>query len=267
MQDRHIDRTRYFQEQAYTTKKYVIPYLSSHHPIDKNTTVLEIGCGEGGNLQPFLDRGCTITGIDILKHKIEKAKELLRSENSEVDKINLIAADIYDVSPESLGQFDIIMMRDVIEHIPNQEKFMHFIKGFMHSKTIFFLGFPPWLMPLGGHQQICSNRILAALPYYHILPGPIYRKILRWGGEKEPKIEGLMTIKATGITVERFKKIVAKEKYNILDETPYLINPNYKIKFNLKPRKQWKVISSIPYLRDFFTSCYYFILRLDNKDT
>jgi hypothetical protein len=44
MQERHTDRSRYFEEQARTTEKYYIPYLISHigPPADK---VLEVGCG------------------------------------------------------------------------------------------------------------------------------------------------------------------------------------------------------------------------------
>ena len=55
MQERHSDSLRYFNEQALTTQKYVIPYLESLKKIDSSLSVLEIGCGEAGNLKPFLD--------------------------------------------------------------------------------------------------------------------------------------------------------------------------------------------------------------------
>ena len=65
MQKRHSDRLLYFNEQIYTTRKYVIPFIEKHHDVTGDMSVLEIGCGEGGNLQPFLDLGCKVTGIDI----------------------------------------------------------------------------------------------------------------------------------------------------------------------------------------------------------
>src|SRR5690606_33615801 len=123
--------------------------------------------------------------IDILEHKIRLAEDFIESMKENNSSVRLLSADIYDVSPDDIGQFDIIMMRDVIEHIPNQEKFMNFVKTFMHPKTIFFLGFPPWRMPFGGHQQTCKNKILSTLPYYHLLPRRIYRRVLKAGGEPE----------------------------------------------------------------------------------
>ena len=85
MQDRHTNRRQYFNEQAFTTQNYVIPHLSKFVTIDKNTSVLEIGCGEGGNLQPFVDIGCSVTGIDILEHKIKMAEDFIDLKNSNLE--------------------------------------------------------------------------------------------------------------------------------------------------------------------------------------
>jgi hypothetical protein len=41
----------------------------------------------------------------------------------------------------------------------------------------------------------------------------------------------------------------------------YFINPNYKFKFNLNPREQSKLISSIPFLRDFLTTTVYYLIE------
>lgn len=258
MQDRHSDRQRYFNEQAYTTKKYVIPYLEKFGKVDSDSRVLEIGCGEGGNIKPFLEKGCKVVGIDLNCKQIENAKKYLEEYNNK--QLQLICENIYDVTPEELGLFDIVIMRDVIEHIPNQEVFLEFVKRFMHENTLFFLGFPPWQMPFGGHQQVCKNKWLSKLPYYHLLPRNIYKSILKAGGESEGKIRSLMEHVDTGISVERFSRIIRDENYRILDRSPYLINPNYEVKFNLTPRKQLKLIDSIPVLRNFVTTCYYFII-------
>ncbi|HPT44163.1 MAG TPA: hypothetical protein PLH52_09935 [Paludibacteraceae bacterium] len=57
MQKRHADRQNYFQEQILVTEKYVLPYIENTINISGEMTVAEIGCGEGGNLKPFLDLG------------------------------------------------------------------------------------------------------------------------------------------------------------------------------------------------------------------
>jgi 2-polyprenyl-3-methyl-5-hydroxy-6-metoxy-1,4-benzoquinol methylase len=258
MQKRHLDRDTYFQEQGVTTKKYVIPYIQEVKPIGAGSVVMEVGCGEGGNLMPFCDMGCRCVGIDIDAAKIDLGKRKLN-----FDHVSLICKDIYDVDPQDLPTFDLIFLRDVIEHIHNQEKFIGFIKRFLKADGVIFFAFPPWRMPFGGHQQIVQNRFLAALPFYHILPKTLYQWILKAGNEPDSCIASLLEIKQTGISIHRFNKIIKMHQYTVLKKTDWFINPNYEIKFHLKPR-QLHVLNRIPFLKDFFTTCYYCVVKPAN---
>ena len=264
MQQRHVNRKQYFTEQAYTTKVHVIPYIEAHKPITEQSIVLEIGCGEGGNLVPFLDRGCTVYGIDLSDHKIGKARDYFK-EIPGSERSHFICEDIYNISDQTLPKADLIIMRDVIEHIPNQDRFMGFLKKFLKDDGHIFFGFPPWYMPFGGHQQVCKNKWLSKLPYFHLLPTFIYTRILSLGGESEQRINNLIEVKETGISIERFRRILKKHSYRTVRETSWLFNPNYEAKFNLKPRKQLSIISSIYFFRNFFTTCLYSLVTLDEK--
>lgn len=164
MQERHKDHNRYFNEQAECMRRYVIPYIEQQRPVTPTMRVLEIGCGEAGNLLPFLDMGCECVGIDIDQPKIDVGK-IRFADHPNSARMHLICNDIYKVRPEDLGEFDLIVLRDVIEHIPHQEQFMHNMKRFMNDRTIVFFGFPVWCNPFGGHQQICRNRVLSHLPW------------------------------------------------------------------------------------------------------
>lgn len=259
MQERHTQREKYFEEQVYTTEKYVIPFIEELRRFTPETEILEIGCGEGGNLKPFLEKGCNVTGVDILETKIKNAEKFYR-EHPLRQKLKLIASDIYD-PPEILDkQYDVVFMRDVLEHIHNQEKFMNYAKRFLKPDGLFFLGFPPWQNPFGGHQQMCHSKFLSKLPWFHLLPGRLYPGLMRALKEPEYGIEALLEIKQTRISIERFNKIIKSEKYPVLKKTFWLINPNYEIKFGLKPRKMPGFISSIPYLRNFIITTSYYIL-------
>ncbi len=264
MQERHIDRKLYFDEQGRTTKQHVIPYISKFFNITSDTRVLEIGCGEGGNITPFLDLGCTVRGVDLNAQQIENAKTYF-ADHPNLHKLTLIAEDIYLIPEADIQTYDIIIMRDVIEHIHDQRKFMGFVKRFMTDKGLLFIGFPPWQMPFGGHQQICHNRKLAKLPWFHLLPVPLYRAVLRAGGENENTIETLLEVKETGISIERLRRIALQEKWSILDETLYLINPNYEVKFGLKTRKQFGLIAALPWFRNFMTTCGYYIFQVNKN--
>lgn len=254
MQERHSDRQLYFSEQGITTLRYVIPFIERVHPVTPDSRILEIGCGEGGNMNPFLQIGCKVTGIDINRRQIEIAREIYR-EHPQRENLTLICEDIYKVTGLN-ESFDIIILRDVIEHIPGQERFLPLLRQFLAPGGVIFIGFPPWQNPFGGHQQICNNKILARLPWFHLLPRSLYEKILL-KGNVDPK--GLLEIKDTGISLERFLRIVRKEQFVIAEEELYLINPNYEVKFGFKPRKLWK-IGNIPYLRNFYTTCGYYLL-------
>ena len=65
MQERQKDRTRYFRELAETSERYFMPYIGRFRPIEPGLRVLEIGCGDGGNLLPFARHGCRVLGVDM----------------------------------------------------------------------------------------------------------------------------------------------------------------------------------------------------------
>jgi SAM-dependent methyltransferase len=259
MQERHKQRDQYFREQAYTSGKFVIPFIESSVPLTQETEVLEIGCGEGGNLVPFLDKGCKVTGVDILETKINNARTFY-ADHPLRENIEFICSDIYTPPEKLKKRFDLIIMRDVLEHIHNQERFLNYVKVFLKTEGKFFLGFPPWQNPFGGHQQMCVNKTLSKLPWIHLLPGQLYPALLRKGGEPEKRIESLLEIRDTRITIERFKRIIRKENYRIEKRELWFINPNYQVKFGLRPRKQLALINALPWFRNFMiTTCYYLL--------
>lgn len=263
MQKRHGNKPQYFDEQSRTTKKFVVPFLNEFINIDQDTSVLEIGCAEAGNLKPFVDLGCKTTGIDISCGRIERAKSFYKDHRNRKN-LELICEDIYNVKPTK--KYDIIIMRDVIEHIPNQEKFMGFVKQFLKAEGKFFLAFPPWQNPFGGHQQVCKSKFLSVLPWFHLFPRRIYKFILKVFGESEGTIRALLEIKDTGISIERFQRILKHENYNIERRVFYFINPNYETKFGFKPRKQIGLICAIPWLRNFFTTAMYYVVSSSNQN-
>lgn len=259
MQKRHLDPLQYINEQVFTTQKYIIPFIQQVKKIEEPAEVLEIGCGEAGNLKPFLDMGCKCTGVDFSTHKIEKGKEFYAT-HPLVKNIRLISEDIYNTK-EFHSQFDIIIVRDVIEHIHDQDKFLGLMKDLMAPEGVAFFAFPPWQNPFGGHQQICNSKMLSALPYYHLLPAPLYKAVLKLFGESEAKITSLLEIKETGISLERFERLVLKNGYTQLMKTLYFINPNYEVKFGLKPRILFTFLAKIPYIRNYFSTCGYYLIK------
>jgi SAM-dependent methyltransferase len=256
MQERHSNPQQYFEEQILTTRKYVLPYIQQFLPLKAGMKVLEIGCGQGGSFIPFLELGCTVTGIDMSTSSIEFAQN--QYNNSEWNEnVTLILDNIYNLA-DSLGEYDLILMRDVIEHIHDQDRFLAYVRRFLKKEGIFVLVFPPWYSPFGGHQQICRSKILSKLPYFHILPRGIYEFILKSFGENP---EGLTEIHDTGISIERFERIIKKYDYKIINRIIWFINPHYETKFGLRPRKQFALVAALPFIRNFISTSSYYAIR------
>lgn len=253
----HADRKRYFDIQVLNAEKYVIPFIEEKFPVKAGMRVLEIGCGEGGVLKAFINKGCEGVGVELDVPRIVDANKFL-PEDIAAGRLRFVVKDIYevDVQEDFNGLFDIIVLKDVIEHIHDQAKLIGWMKNFLKPEGIVFFGFPPWYMPFGGHQQMCHSKV-SKLPYIHLLPQAIYKGILK--KKKEP-VEALMEIKDTGISIERFERICKKEGYKLAYNRHYFLNPIYEWKFGWKPKRQSIIIKAIPFVRDFFTTCVYYII-------
>jgi 2-polyprenyl-3-methyl-5-hydroxy-6-metoxy-1,4-benzoquinol methylase len=255
----HTDRKRYFDIQVANAAAFVLPFIEEKYTIKPDMRVLEIGSGEGGVLKPFMERGCTGIGVEFDLVRIEFGKMWMGKEIEE-GRLTLLGKDIYDVDAvdELGGNFDIIILKDVIEHIHDQRKLIGHLKVFLKPDGVIFFGFPPWQMPFGGHQQICKNKWLSRLPYFHLLPSFLYRMILKLAREN---VDEMMEIKQTGISIERFETICKQQGYELLHRKHYLINPIYQWKFGWKPKTQFKLISTLPFIRNFLTTCVYYLIR------
>lgn len=258
----HKDKKRYIAYQRENAKNYVIPFIEKVLPLRKGMRIMEIGCAEGGVLQAFIEEGCHGTGVELQASRYEMAKELLKDEIAS-GRASLSNKNIYDVdvATEYPERFDLIILKDVIEHIHDQDKVLFRLRDFLKKDGHIFFGFPPWQMPFGGHQQIAKSKILNRLPYYHLLPMKLYKAVLKSFGEPTKTIEDLAEIKQTGISIERFERLLKKNAFTQSKREFYLINPIYKYKFNLSAKIQNPAIASIPYLRNYLTTCVYYLVK------
>lgn len=250
-----------FQQQLENARQYVVPFVQQVKKNISGLNVLEVGCGEGGVLCAFAELGANCTGLELWENRIIRGKEYAKDFIRDY-KLDLRVGNFYDekIQQEFSGKFDLVILKDVIEHLPNQEAVMKILKLFLANDGIIFFGFPPWCMPFGGHQQIATNKI-GKLPYYHILPRNIYKFVLKnIFLQSEGTITNLLEVHDTKISINRFERCVRGADMKILKRELFLINPIYKYKFGLKPRKQIPVLKSIPLVRDFFTTCCYYLI-------
>lgn len=265
MQERHTDRKRYFRELAATSADYYIPYLKPWLVPDAHTAVLEIGCGEGGNLVPFARMGCRVVGVDLSSSRISQARQFFAEEGVQgtficSDIFKLTEADFRKAGAAVEGGFQLLLLHDVIEHITDKERLLRELRRFLDPGGVIFMGFPAWQMPFGGHQQVCRSKVASHFPFLHLLPVPLYRGFLRLCGESQARIDELLDIKQCGLTVEHFERLARQCGYQVAHRQLWFINPHYQQKYGLKPRRLYRWLGGIPVARNFFsTSCFYLL--------
>jgi SAM-dependent methyltransferase len=258
--DFHQDIDLYFDQQRQNARTSIVPFVDGHVPLARGRSVLEIGCGAGGVLSAFAERGARVTGVDVHEPSIDYARRRFTAESAG-NSWRFDVSDIHDVEPADIdAPFDLIVMKDTIEHIHDQPRLFERLGGFLAPAGRVFFAFPPWQMPFGGHQQICRHRALMRLPYFHLLPRRAYEAILRRCGEAPDTVETLLEIKQTGISIERFERIASETGHRIAERKLYLINPMYRYRYGLAPREQTRAIAGVPVLRDFFTTSAYYLV-------
>lgn len=256
MQKRHTDRYRYFREEAATTEKYFIPYLSEFMDVG-DISVLEVGCGEGGNLLPFARRGCRVVGVDLSEQRVRQAESFF---SRECAAGTFVCDDVMHYRGDG-RLFDLIVCHDVVEHIPEKGKMLLALKRLLAPGGRLFVAFPAWQMPFGGHQQIARSWVVSHLPFVHLLPELAFNVMLRLFGEDVSKINELIGIRRTRCTVEMFEREAAYAGYTVCDRRLWLVNPHYEVKFGLRPIRLCRQLSALPYIRNFMASSCFYVVR------
>lgn len=256
--NRYSDRERYFLELAETSGRYYMDYLRRFKHFGIGSRVLEVGCGEGGNLLPFAQFGCEVLGVDISRGKMVNAIRFFKERKTEGQFRCMDFLE--DEMPD--GLFDIVIAKDIMEHIApeKKEQCLRRVRLLLRPDGIAFFGFPAWQMPFGGHQQTCRIWICAHLPWTHLLPERSYRSFLSRSGEDDRHIDELMEIRECRMSVELFERLCSVTGFQVLDRTLWLVNPHYRAKFGLIPLRLRLGLDRIPGLRNYLaTSCFYIL--------
>jgi 2-polyprenyl-3-methyl-5-hydroxy-6-metoxy-1,4-benzoquinol methylase len=76
----HVDDRARFEQQVDNSRDFVLPFIERTLAIGDSTRVLEIGCGEGGVLKPFAEKGAYCLGVDMDSLRIDLANGFLKEE-------------------------------------------------------------------------------------------------------------------------------------------------------------------------------------------
>ncbi len=104
-------------------------------------TALDLGCGHGVFGAELLARGWKVTFADesCWLHDAYRQHPFL--------KINLDRDSL-----ASLGQYDLVVCSNVLEHLAHPERLLERAHQLMNPKGFFYMSWTNWLSPWGGHE-------------------------------------------------------------------------------------------------------------------
>ena len=118
---------KHYHEQKQYAEEYLLHYIRKHLP-DHNPadfSILLAGCAEAGEIEVLGTYGYSVSGSDIAQERVDLGKSL----NPEAD---ISWGDITDPATCPPGPFDLVVLRDVIEHIPDKARALDTIHGLLN---------------------------------------------------------------------------------------------------------------------------------------
>ncbi|RJP62917.1 MAG: class I SAM-dependent methyltransferase [Ignavibacteriales bacterium] len=231
---------KHFFEQIEFTNWYLIPYFKKHIDNFDSCNVLEVGCAEGGFVKVLHDRGIKVKGLELEQIRVDTAK-------SKAPELDIIQADITDPNvSENLGtKFDLIVMRDVIEHIPNRDAAFKNLYNLLNDNGFLFITFPPRFSGFAGHQQN-GKSFFKYLPYIQILPNFLIRFLGKISNQSDKLINHVIINYKIGLSINKFERFYNKYSFEVIKKNLFLFRPIYKTRFGVNPIN----IPNIPLFRE-----------------
>ncbi len=217
--------------------RFLIPFLNDNGVELGGAAVLDVGCGDGGATAAFAERSDRCVGIDVGDFDWRSAPNL-----------EFRKADILDpeVASSLAGSFDLVLLRDVIEHIWDKTTLMQHVLGSMRGRARLFVTFPPYFSAFGGHQQAeLRGSRLRYVPYVHWHPG-------------------LRHIARTRMTIGGFERLAARSGLRIAARTLYLLRPSFELRYGL-PAIRFGAPWLIGAREILCTGAYYLLGRTDER--
>ncbi len=234
---------KHFYEQKQYTKDYLLPYFQKYIPCFHKKKILEVGCAEGGLLKSLQSIGMDVCGVELSPERANMAKQ---KDNS----LRVLVGDITDTElPSKLNEkFDMIIMREVIEHVPDKNFAFENLDKLLNDNGYLFISFPPKRSPFAGHQQI-GKSFLKVIPYLHTLPTMLLKYIAGLLGENTGYIDEIKLHYRTGCTINNFEMHCTWRNFITIKKDFYLFRPIYAQRFGVPTIK----LPNIPLVREYIS--------------
>ncbi|MFM7774195.1 MAG: class I SAM-dependent methyltransferase, partial [Candidatus Kapaibacterium sp.] len=240
-------------------RQVIVPEMMAKGMFRPGDAVADIGCGEAGVLEAFVQAGAVkALGTDIADYRLDKARIIadLLGIPLTLSKHDILFSEPKD---EWRNAYDLVLLRDVIEHLDDATLALSNIRKILAPGGRVHVTFPPYSSPFGGHQQLLEN-VWGVFPYLHMLPKALFARIARTGKQaaNAEEVERLASIR---FSAKKMLKAARDAGYEVVDEEYYLLRPVFKMKFGL-PTIRITALKRLPFVRSLFSLEAAYVLRL-----
>ena len=239
-------------------EEVIVPYLKKINVFKSGDRVMEIGSAEGGVLAAFVEADAKdALATDIADNRLEMGKRISNFLNLPIEfKYHDILAE--PVASQWKAAADLVILRDVIEHLDETQLALKKIKEFIKPGGFLYVTFPPYYSPFGGHQHNLKN-FWGKFPYIHYLPDIVFDRLIASG--RKADIAEVKRLRNIRMTPKKFLSVAENTGYRLFRKDYYLLRPVFKMKFGL-PAIKITPLSSLPLVKDLFSLEASYILQV-----
>ncbi|MDZ7270826.1 MAG: class I SAM-dependent methyltransferase [candidate division KSB1 bacterium] len=243
---------KHFYEQRAFAERYLVPFFQKHVPGFSQARVLEVGCAEAGFLDVLYGLGIQGVGLELSPARVALAK-------AKNPGLEVVIGDITEPAcVNAVGDnFDLVVMRDVMEHVVDRVAAMQNVRRLLKTGGYFYVSFPPKYSPFAGHQQV-GRSVLRLVPYLHLLPAPLLRRLGRLAGEAEYQIANIIANRRHGLSIASFERLCREHGLRPVVRELFLARPVYRVRFGIPCIR----LPNLPGMRELLTLGYEALYRL-----
>ena len=246
----------YFEYQRLVASDVVIPWLAARLDL-AGLEVGDFGAHQGGTVDALRDSGLVAgaTGLEL------SAEVVASSPFVADERFRLEVADI--ASSEHQAAYDLVLMHDVLEHVPDHGGALSATAGALRPGGHLFVSFPPYYSGFGGHQHLAVSRA-RNLPFLHYLPTRLFLRVAAPGMNEymsaQGSLEDLLSVRATRLTLGGAERAFQQAGLQVVARELFLIRPEHTVRYGIRTRRA-SLLGRLPLVREVSVNGAFYLLR------